>query len=112
MSVDVQHENRNGIRPYGASFGFSNSTELSEPIDYETTHATVAGELNGERGGLRFGYRNSNFDNDTTTLFWDNWMRATDAVGNPSRGFADLAPDNDAGFLFVQGRYGFAGGFG
>jgi MtrB/PioB family decaheme-associated outer membrane protein len=109
--VDVEHEKRDGIRPYAASFGFANAIELFEPIDYETTHTTAAAEFNRGRGGLRFGYRHSNFDNDTATMFWDNWQRATDAVGGPSRGFADVAPDNDAGFLFAEGRYGFAGGF-
>jgi MtrB/PioB family decaheme-associated outer membrane protein len=111
FAVDVQHENRNGIRPYAGSFGFSNSIELFEPIDYETTHAVVSAETTTQRGGLRFGYRNSNFDNDTTTLFWDNWLRATDASGGPSRGFSDLAPDNDSGFFFLEGRYGFGRGW-
>ena len=50
VAVDVQHESRNGIRPYAGSFGFSNSIELFEPIDYETTHAVVSAETTTERG--------------------------------------------------------------
>jgi MtrB/PioB family decaheme-associated outer membrane protein len=117
VAVDVQHESRSGIRPYAGSFGFNNSIELFEPTDYETTHAVVSAETTTERGGLRFGYRNSEFENDNTTLFWDNWMRATDqfiqgGVNNgSSRGFSDLAPDNDAGFFFLEGRYGFGRGW-
>ncbi len=111
VSVDVQHESRNGIRPYAGSFGFSNSIELFEPIDYETTHAVMSAETTTKRGGLRVGYRNSNFDNDTTTLFWDNWMRATDVSGGPAHGFSDLAPDNDSGLFFLEGRYGFGRGW-
>jgi MtrB/PioB family decaheme-associated outer membrane protein len=111
VALDLQHENRNGIRPYAGSFGFSNSIELFEPINYETTHALASAELITERGGLRFGYRNSTFDNDVSTLVWDNWMRVTDIVGNSSHGFSDLAPDNDAALFFLEGRYGFGAGW-
>jgi MtrB/PioB family decaheme-associated outer membrane protein len=111
FAVDVQHENRSGNRPYAGSFGFNNSIEIFEPTDYETTHAVAAAELTQERGGLRFGYRHSTFENDNSTLLWDNWMRATDISGGPTRGFSDIAPDNDAGLFFVEGRVNIGGGW-
>ncbi|HYH47427.1 MAG TPA: MtrB/PioB family outer membrane beta-barrel protein, partial [Thermoanaerobaculia bacterium] len=77
--LEYTHENRTGNRPYGASFGFNNVTELPEPIDYDTTNAQLAGEWNGRRGGLRFGYRYSLFENQVRTLIWDNPFRLTDA---------------------------------
>ncbi len=115
--LDYSHENRTGNRPYGASFGFGNAIELPEPIDYATDGATLSGELNGKKGGLTFGYRYSTFKNDVDSLIFDNPFRITDStdpsayqapgsasVGGAATGQADLAPDNEAGTLFVNGR--------
>ncbi len=115
--IDYSHENRTGNRPYGAAFGFGNVVELPEPIDYSTDGATLSGELNGKRGGLTFGYRYSKFKNDVDSLIFDNPFRLTDStdpsayqapgsasVGGSATGQADLAPDNESGFLFVNGR--------
>ncbi len=120
--LEYRHENRSGNRPYGASFGFNNVTELPEPIEYDTSDAELAGEWNGERGGVRFGYRYSTFENDVSTLFWDNPFRATDStdanayqgpssssMNGSSRGFADLAPDNRANLIFADARTRFGG---
>lgn len=122
--LEYTHENRNGTRPYGASFGFNNVTELPEPIDYDTSGAELAGEWNGESGGLRFGYRYSDFTNNVSTLYWDNPFRligSTDpsAYQSPSSssingagvGFADLAPDNKANLIFLSGRSRFGNWF-
>ena len=79
-NLEYNHENRSGSRPYGASFGFNNVTELPEPIDYDTTDAAVGGEWNTSRGGLTFGYRHSTFENNISTLVWDNPFRITDAT--------------------------------
>jgi MtrB/PioB family decaheme-associated outer membrane protein len=110
-------EKRDGTRPFGATFGFNNITELPEPIDYTTQDAEVSGEWNSENAGLRFGYRTSKFENDIPTVYWDNPFRFTNStdpsayqapssasVGGSSIGFADLAPDNTADQLFLSGR--------
>jgi MtrB/PioB family decaheme-associated outer membrane protein len=115
--LDYAHENRTGNRPYGSSFGFGNVVELPEPIDYATDNATLSGELKGKKGGLTFGYRYSTFKNDVDSLIFDNPFRITDStdpsayqapgsasVGGAAIGQADLAPDNEAGTLFVNGR--------
>jgi MtrB/PioB family decaheme-associated outer membrane protein len=119
--AEVRHENREGLRPFGGNFGFNNATEIPETIDYSTTDAELTGEWNGKQGGLRFGYRYSMFENDISTLTWDNPWVAVDGT-NPvaylgpnsspfsgSRGFADLAPDNDASTFFASGRGRFGG---
>lgn len=115
-AAEVRNENREGLRPYGATFGFNNSTEIPEPIDYTTTDAEVRGEWNAGKGGVRFGYRYSQFENDISTLIWDNPWVLVDGTNaqaylgpnsspfSASRGFADLAPDNEANLFFVSGR--------
>jgi MtrB/PioB family decaheme-associated outer membrane protein len=120
--LGMTHENRVGTRAYGASFGFGNVTELPEPIDYDTTGAELKGEWNTKRGGLNFGYRYSKFENNISTVVWDNPFRFTDStdpnayqapgnrsIGGAVLGFADLAPDNESNQFFVGGRFKLAG---
>ncbi len=115
--LEYKHENRNGERPYGASFGFSNVTEMPEPIDYDIDDAELAGEWNTERAGVRFGYRHSTFKNDVSTMVWDNPFRllsSTDpnaysspgsgSINGSALGFADLWADNEANLVFANGR--------
>jgi MtrB/PioB family decaheme-associated outer membrane protein len=115
--LEYTHENRTGNRAYGGSFGFSNATELPEPIDYDTSGAELAGEWSGKNAGLRIGYRYSKFENNISTLIWDNPFRLTPAtdpnaytapgagsVGGSNLGIADLAADNRANLVFVNGR--------
>src|SRR3954464_1664146 len=78
--LEYDHEKRTGNRAYGASFGFSNATEVPEPIDYPTPGGQVAGEWNTAAGGLSFGYRYSKFENNISTLIYDNPFRATGAT--------------------------------
>jgi len=119
--VDYRHENRTGSRPYGASFGFNNVTELPEPIDTQTDDATLGGQWHAKSGGLRFGYRYSKFDNNIDRLLWDNPFRATDStdasayqapgsasVTGSARGQAALNPDNRSGGVYLNGDWRFS----
>jgi len=116
--LDVRHENRNGLRPFGTAFGFNNVTETAEPIDYDTTDATLSGIWKWSRGLMTAGYKSSRFDNNVSTLTWDNPFRITDStdsrayiapssssVNGPSHGIFDLAADNKADTLFAHGRF-------
>ena len=126
--LEYKHESRNGTRNLGTSFGFNNVTEVPEPIDYDTTDATLSGTWKWDRGMLSAGYRYSTFENSISTLFWDNPWRATDStdgnaysspswtfkqppevssgsVGGATRGFFDLAADNEANMVFANGRF-------
>jgi MtrB/PioB family decaheme-associated outer membrane protein len=115
--LDYKHEDRDGTRPYGASFGFSNVTELPEVIDYSIDDAEVAGAWNTDRAGVRFGYRMSTFKNNVSTMYWDNPWRLTGAtdsgaysapgsstIGGSGVGFADLWADNESNVIFADGR--------
>jgi hypothetical protein len=127
-SLEYKQEDRSGTRNLGTSFGFNNVTELPEPIEYKTTDATLAANWKWSKGVFAAGYRYSKFENDVATLYFDNPWRATDStdpgaysspnwtfrpppllssgsIGGSSRGFFDLAPDNDAGILFANGRF-------
>ncbi|HLF55394.1 MAG TPA: MtrB/PioB family outer membrane beta-barrel protein [Thermoanaerobaculia bacterium] len=117
--LEYRHEARNGLRNLGTSFGFNNVTELPEPISYDTTDAILSGAWRWDRGIATAGYRYSKFENDISTLYWDNPWRVTDAtdpsaysapgsgsIGGSSRGQFDLAPDNDMGSFFANARIG------
>lgn len=117
-AAEYRHEARTGGRPYGATFGFNNVTELPEPIDYDTVDAEITGEWMGKSSAVRFGYRQSKFDNANRSMIWDNPWRLTDAtdgsayqapgsasIGGASRGQAALAPDNDMDSLFASGNF-------
>lgn len=115
--LDYKHEDRDGNRPYGASFGFSNVTEIPEVIDYSIDDAELAGAWNTDRAGVRFGYRMSTFKNNVSTMYWDNPFRLTGStdpsayqspgsgsIGGSGVGFADLWADNQSNVIFADGR--------
>ena len=115
--LEYFREERDGTRQFGATFGFNNVTEIPEPVEYTTQDAEFSGEWNGKNAGVRFGYRLSTFENDVSTLIWDNPWRitsstdpnayqspSTSSVNGSALGFADLAPDNEAGQFFLSGR--------
>lgn len=117
-TIDYQRESRTGNRAYGAAFGFNNVTELPEPIDYDTSTATLSGNWRFSRGLVSAGYRYSTFENAVSTLYWDNPWRFNDgsdgsaylapggaSVSGASRGIADLSPDNESGALFATSRF-------
>jgi MtrB/PioB family decaheme-associated outer membrane protein len=121
-ALEYEHENRTGTRALGTSFGFNNVTELPEPIDYDTTDATLGGRWDTKAGGLSFGYKYSAFENNIPTLTWDNPWRSTDStdsnaysapssstINGSAVGQFDLAPDNEMSSLFASGRWRFAG---
>ncbi len=116
-NLEYTHENRVGTRPFGASFGFNNVTELPEPIDYDTTGGALSGEWGGKKASLSFGYRYSKFENNIGQVIWDNPFRVTSStdpgaysspgsgsINGSNLGLADLAPDNRASTLFLSGR--------
>jgi hypothetical protein len=115
--LEYRHEARNGLRNLGTSFGFNNVTELPEPISYDTHDAILSGGWKWDGGIATAGYRYSRFENDISTLFFDNPFRLTDStnssaysspgsgsIAGSSLGVYDLAPDNDMGSFFTNAR--------
>lgn len=116
--VEYRQEHRDGTRPFGASFGFNNVTELPEPIDYDTTDAIATANWRWTGSIVHFGYRASQFDNNVSTLVWDNPFRFTDgsdasaysspgsgSINGSALGFFDLAASNKASSFFANGRF-------
>ncbi len=110
LRFEFSNEQRKGIdggkgtRPFAGSFGFGNTMEIPEPIDYDTTQLRFIGEYAKKPYYLSASYYLSVFDNHTDTLEWDNPFRLTDSTNShaysqtyangPSRGLTDLVPDN------------------
>ena len=75
-NLEYSHENRAGTRPFGAQLRLQQRHRAAR-ADRLRHHRTPssAGEWNTQRGGLRFGYRYSTFENNVSTLIWDNPFR-------------------------------------
>jgi MtrB/PioB family decaheme-associated outer membrane protein len=86
--------NRTGGKPYGGSFGFSNAVEVVEPIRQSMAEAEGRVSYTKSRFTAEGSFLFSGFENDHSTLIWDNSRRITDAVGNPAQGRLDFYPDN------------------
>lgn len=104
LRIEVSKEDRDGTRPFAGSFGFSNTVEIPEPIDYDTTQMKVIAEYSKKPLYLSASYYISIFENNISTLTWDNPLIAegADTIGSagstnnsgPSKGLIDLYPDN------------------
>jgi MtrB/PioB family decaheme-associated outer membrane protein len=101
VQSNVQVTRRNGTLPYGGNFGHSSLVELPAPIDHTLTDFTGGAEFARDPILLRAGYVGSWFQNDFTTLTFDNPFRAVDSAATSSRGRLSLAPTNS--FVSVNG---------
>ena len=111
LNLKASQENRDGTRPIGTSFGFSNVLELPEPIRFTTTELNASAEYAQKWGTFQAGYYLSLFNNDNESLTWDNPYRLTDQTfssaysnGNGSAlGRTALAPSNSAQKFYCNG---------
>ena len=94
VELRAARRNRSGTKAYGGSFGFSNAIETVEPIRQSMAEAEARGSLTRSRVTVEGSFLVSGFENDNSTLIWDNPRRITDASGNPAQGRLDLYPDN------------------
>ena len=102
LELNAEQRARTGTKQYAMSFGFSNSNEITEPINQRMTDVSAA--ANYARGGVRLrallGY--SAFDNRVDALLLDNPRRWTDSpTAGSSVGRLDLYPSNHA----VRGQF-------
>ena len=127
FKFEVNKEERSGTRPYFGSFGFYNTHELMEPVNYDTTDARFTAELTKKHMYINGGFYLSHFKNNIESLAWDNYVRVTDSTReafpaaylNPyqlgpnlinqgsATGLIDLAPDNSYRNFFLTGAFDF-----
>ncbi len=88
--------NRAGDKGYGGSFGFNNTIETIEPIRQTMADAEGRVSYSHDRLSLEGVANFSAFENDHSTLIWDNPRTLTDVVGTPGKGKMDLYPDNQS----------------
>ncbi len=111
LNLTAFRERRDGSRPFGTSFGFSNVLELPEPIHYTTSELNASAEYSRPWGTLQAGCYVSLFDNEHESLTWDNPYRLTDQTfstaylnGNgAATGRTALPPSNSALKFYFNG---------
>jgi len=113
LTAEASREKRQGTRPFGGSFGFGNTVEIPEPIDYDTTQVRLAAEYGRKPFFVNFSYSFSDFANNIDALIWANPYRATDStsptaylqsyLAGPATGRIDLYPNNRAHTFSLTG---------
>jgi MtrB/PioB family decaheme-associated outer membrane protein len=105
IRAEFSREEQDGTRPFFGSFGLNNALEIFEPIDNETWSLKLIAEYAEKSYLLNAAYYYQHFNNNEDTLKFDNPFRVDNAVGEPSRGRIDLAPDNDYQNISIAGSY-------
>jgi MtrB/PioB family decaheme-associated outer membrane protein len=123
VNVDVSSTGKTGHQPWGASFAFNNANEVPLPLDNRTNDVSAGVEWSHAKGMARLAWNGSFFDNNVSTLTWDNPIRATDfdnglqppngpydpsaySNGNgPARGRMALPPSNHMNVVSAMGLY-------
>jgi len=86
VSTKVQYTDRDGVIPYGGSFGHSSLAETVAPVSHTLTDVDAGAEYVRDPVLVRVGYTASIFNNQYTALEFDNPFVATDTTSAPSRG--------------------------
>jgi MtrB/PioB family decaheme-associated outer membrane protein len=113
ISFLFSRENQVGVRPIAFLFNTSPSAsatsgfgvEIPEPIDYFTNVIKVGTEYGRNDWGFQVFYLRSWFENNITSVTFDNPYRATEVQNGPIVGVADLYPDNSADYLTFAGAF-------
>ena len=108
-----QNTKKGGTQPWFASFGFNAANELAGPVEHRTTDVGAALEWSNAKGVVKVGWDGSWFQNDVSTLVWDNPIRATDFTyssayspgDGTSQGRADLWPDTSMNMISGTATY-------
>jgi len=96
FEVKGSRRNRAGGKPYGGSFGFSNTVEVVEPIRQTMSEGEGLASYRKNKMTVEADLDYSAFQNDISTLIWDNPRALVDVNGTPSHGALDLYPDNQS----------------
>ena len=98
-------DNTDGARPIstGFYFGRAQPIELPNPIDFRTHDIEGGIQYVQKTWTVRLSYTGSIFENGVDALVWDNPYQASDSSFQSSRGRLDLAPENQAHTIALDG---------
>jgi hypothetical protein len=94
LQAKVRYTDREGVIPYGGSFGHSSLVETPSPVNHTVADVDGQAEFSRDRLLARAGYTGSWFHNEATTMAFDNPFRVSDIPATPSSGRLSLAPSN------------------
>jgi len=94
LNTQVRYTDREGVIPYGGSFGHSSLAETVAPVNHTLTDVDAGAEYVRDPVLVRVGYTASIFSNEFTTLEFDNPFVATDSTSASSRGRSSLPPSS------------------
>jgi MtrB/PioB family decaheme-associated outer membrane protein len=100
FDVDYRRQDRDGRNIYAGSF-FFNAAEFVAPVDDDTDELTASVAYNADRWQLKLSYIGSFYDNNNSSLTWDNAY--SPQVPGADTGQMALAPDNRANQLALAG---------
>jgi MtrB/PioB family decaheme-associated outer membrane protein len=101
VKANLRRTNREGVIPFGGSFGHSSLVEIPAPTQHDLTEIEAGAEYARAPVLLRAGYTGSWFHNNVTSVEFDNPFLAVDSASASSRGRTSLAPSNS--FIGVNG---------
>jgi len=114
---------RKGEQPFAGSFSFNNAVELPKPLDDRTNDFSLGASWARPKGSVRIGYDGSWFNNQFSSLTWDNPLFINDynnglrppsgpydpsgySNGNgPAVGRMSVAPDNSMHVVSATALY-------
>jgi MtrB/PioB family decaheme-associated outer membrane protein len=99
----VRRTDREGVIPYGGSFGHSSVVELPAPVNHTLNDVEGSAEFSRDPVLVRAGYTGSWFTNEVTTLTFDSPFRLTDIASTPGRGRSSLPPSNSTMSVYGMG---------
>jgi MtrB/PioB family decaheme-associated outer membrane protein len=106
LFANYLHDSVNGYRPLGATLNDeTNVLEQMEPVDYRTHEIKVGVEYAGSKAVFEAGYGASLFNDQRTSLYWDNAFLTTDAPGAGAHGQLSLYPNNTAQSFTFAGAW-------
>jgi MtrB/PioB family decaheme-associated outer membrane protein len=89
--LEVQHQRKEGTRPFGAGVFTIHSSHFPAPVDFSTDRLEMGLAFAGEAAHWRLGFKGSEFDNAFPSVTWSNPFAA---IPGTELLRASLEPDN------------------
>jgi MtrB/PioB family decaheme-associated outer membrane protein len=109
VESDYRQQQRDGVDIFGAA-NVAQASLLLRPLDHQTDEIDLGARYATERGHLTLAYYGSFFENDASSLTWDNPFAFDPATSLPGedRGRHAQEPDSDFQQVMLSGSYAFS----